>query len=301
MERFLKLNNRLNLELKIKPLSPLCIKLSKEKKEEGAKTDSYSAILVSEEGERITDDLGLLKSDTRRGEIYIPGSTLKGLFRDRFIIMYGETNEKGEKIETKDIKNIFGYTEENSEDKKARKSRIFLQDAFFFENEKRRDFYAENKIKDSNKNEAIEQFVSSRSITPIDHFSSKAVTPLKFEYTTEDFRTEILLDNMDLKELQGIYFIIRDSINGEIRIGNSKTRGFGQVKFEVNDLRYSIFHGKEEDFKKLEQFFEIDEEKSIKIADKYLEKVMKLKDDYKEVNVKNPNDFIKALFSEVRE
>ena len=105
----------------------------------------------------------------------------------------------------------------------------------------------------------------------------------------------------DFKELQGIYFIIRDSINGEIRIGNSKTRGFGQVKFEVNDLRYSIFHGKEEDFKKLEQFFEIDEEKSIKIADKYLEKVMKLKDNYKEVNVKNPNDFIKALFSEVRE
>ena len=301
MNEFLKLDNRLNLELKIKPLSPLCIKLSKEKKEEGAKTDSYSAILVSEEGERITDDLGLLKSDTRRGEIYIPGSTLKGLFRDRFIIMYGETNEKGEKIETKDIKNIFGYIEENSEDKKARKSRIFLQDAFFFENEKRRDFYAENKIKDSNKNEAIEQFVSSRSITPIDHFSSKAVTPLKFEYTTEDFRTEILLNNMDLKELQGIYFIIRDSINGEIRIGNSKTRGFGQVKFEVNDLRYSIFHGKEEDFKKLEQFFEIDEKKSIKIADKYLEKVMKLKDDYKEVNVKNPNDFIKALFSEVRE
>ena len=301
MERFLKLNNRLNLELKIKPLSPLCIKLSKEKKEEAAKTDSYSAILVSEEGERITDDLGLLKSDTRRGEIYIPGSTLKGLFRDRFIIMYGETNEKGEKIETKDIKNIFGYTEENSEDKKARKSRIFLQDAFFFENEKRRDFYAENKIKDSNKNEAIEQFVSSRSITPIDHFSSKAVTPLKFEYTTEDFRTDILLNNIELKELQGIYFIIRDSINGEIRIGNSKTRGFGQIEFSVSDLRYSIFYGKEEEFKKFEQFFEIDEEKSTRIADKYLEKVMKLKDDYKEVDVKNPNDFIKVLFSEVRE
>ena len=301
MERFLKLNNRLNLELKIKPLSPLCIKLSKEKKEEGVKTDSYSAILVSEEGERITDESGLLKSDTRRGEIYIPGSTLKGLFRDRFIIMYGKTNEKGEKVETKDIKNLFGCRVEDSEDEKARKSRIFVQDAFFFENKKRKKFYEEDKIKDPNKNEAIGEFVSSRSITPIDHFSSKAVTPLKFEYTTEDFRTEILLNNMDLKELQGIYFIIRDSINGEIRIGNSKTRGFGQVEFEVNDLRYSIFHGKEEDFKKFEQFFEIDEEKSIKIADKYLEKVMKLKDDYKEVNVKNPNDFIKALFSEVRE
>ena len=301
MNEFLKLDNRLNLELKIKPLSPLCIKLSKEKKGDGAKTDSYSAILVSEEGERITDETGLLKSDTRRGEIYIPGSTLKGLFRDRFIIMYGKTNEKGEKIETKDIKNLFGYTEGNSEDEKARKSRIFLQDAFFFENEKRKNFYNKDKITDSNKNGAIEEFVSSRSITPIDHFSSKAVAPLKFEYTTEDFRTEILLNNMELKELQGIYFIIRDSINGEIRIGNSKTRGFGQIKFSVNDLRYSIFHGKEENFKKFEQFFEIDEEKSTKIADKYLEKVMKLKTEYKEVDINDPNEFIKALFSEVRE
>lgn len=105
----------------------------------------------------------------------------------------------------------------------------------------------------------------------------------------------------DFKELQGIYFIIRDSINGEIRIGNSKTRGFGQIEFELSDLRYSVFHGKEEEFKKFEQFFEIDEEKSIKIADKYLEKVMKLKDDYKKVDVKNPNDFIKVLFSGGRE
>ena len=104
----------------------------------------------------------------------------------------------------------------------------------------------------------------------------------------------------DFKELQGIYFIIRDSINGEIRIGNSKTRGFGQIEFEVSDLRYSVFHGKEENFKKFEQFFEIDEEKSTKIADKYLEKVMKLKTEYKKVCINNPNEFIKALFSEVK-
>ena len=294
MKEFLKLNNKLNLELKIKPLSPLCIKLSKEEKEgEDSKSSTYSTILVTEQGETKANSTGDLELDTRRGEIYIPGSTLKGLFRDRFITMYKDDTF---------VKNLFGYTDGDSDEENAKKSRIFLQDAFLFENEKRKNFYDENKIKDPNKNEAIKEFVSSRSITPIDHFSSKAVAPLKFEYTTEDFRTEILLNNMsEFKELQGIYFIIRDSINGEIRIGNSKTRGFGQVKFKVNDLRYSIFHGKEEDFKKFEQFFEIDEEKSIKIADKYLEKVMKLKDDYKEVNVKNPNDFIKALFSEVRE
>jgi len=293
MKEFLRLDNKLNLELKIKPLSPLCIKLSKEEKEgEESKSSTYSTILVTEQGETKANNTGELELDTRKGEIYIPGSTLKGLFRDRFTTMYKDNSF---------VKNLFGYTEGNSEDEKARKSRIFLQDAFFFENEKRKNFYDIDKIKDSNKNEAIKEFVNSRSITPIDHFSSKAVAPLKFEYTTEDFRTEIFLNNMsDFKELQGIYFIIRDSINGEIRIGNSKTRGFGQIEFEVSDLRYSVFHGKKENFKKLEQFFEIDEEKSTKIADKYLEKVMKLKAEYKKVDIKDPNEFIKALFSEVK-
>ena len=293
MKEFLKLDNKLNLELKIKPLSPLCIKLSKEEKEgEESKSSTYSTILVTEQGETKVNNTGELELDTRKWEIYIPGSTLKGLFRDRFTTMYKDNSF---------VKNLFGYTEGNSEDEKARKSRIFLQDAFFFENEKRKNFYDINKIKDASKNEAIKEFVSSRSITPIDHFSSKAVAPLKFEYTTEDFRTEIFLNNMsDFKELQGIYFIIRDSINGEIRIGNSKTRGFGQIEFEVSDLRYSVFHGKEENFKKFEQFFKIDEERSTKIADKYLEKVMRLKDEYKKVDIKAPNEFIKTLFSEVK-
>ena len=292
MKEFLKLDNKLNLELKIKPLSPLCIKLSKEEKEgEDSKSSTYSTILVTEQGETKANNMGELELDNRKGEIYIPGSTLKGLFRDRFATMYKDNIF---------VKNLFGYTEENSKEEKAKKSRIFFQDAFFFENEKRKNFYDENKIKNPSNNEAIKEFVNSRSITPIDHFSSKAVAPLKFEYTTEDFRTEILLNNMNFKELQGIYFIIRDSINGEIRIGNSKTRGFGQVEFEVNDLRYSVFYGKESNFEKFESFFEIDEKKSTKIEDNYLEKVWKLKAEYKKIDIKNPNEFIKILFSEVK-
>ena len=292
MKEFLKLDNKLNLELKIKPLSPLCIKLSKEEKEgEDSKSSTYSTILVTEQGETKANNMGELELDNRKGEIYIPGSTLKGLFRDRFATMYKDNIF---------VKNLFGYTEENSKEEKAKKSRIFFQDAFFFENEKRKNFYDENKIKNPSNNEAIKEFVNSRSITPIDHFSSKAVAPLKFEYTTEDFRTEILLNNMNFKELQGIYFIIRDSINGEIRIGNSKTRGFGQVEFEVNDLRYSVFYGKESNFEKFESFFEIDEKKSTKIEDNYLEKVWKLKAEYKKIDIKNPNEFIKTLFSEVK-
>lgn len=294
MKEFIKLDNKLILELKIKALSPLCIKLSKEEKEgEDSRSSTYSTILVTEQGETKANSTGNLELDTRRGEIYIPGSTLKGLFRDRFITMYNKNDNF--------VKNLFGYNEDDSNNKKARKSRIFLQDAFFFKKKNRKNFYDESKIKNPINNEAIKEFVKSRSITPIDHFSSKAVAPLKFEYTTEDFKSEILINNMiDFKELQGIYFIIRDSINGEIRIGNSKTRGFGQIEFEVSDLRYSVFYGKENNFKRFEKFFEIDEKKSTRIANNYLEKIMKLKDEYKKVDIKNPNDFIKNLFSEVK-
>ena len=132
MKEFLKLDNKLILELKIKALSPLCIKLSKEEKEgEDSKSSTYSTILVTEQGETKANSTGNLELDTRRGEIYIPGSTLKGLFRDRFITMYNKNDNF--------VKNLFGYNEDDSNNEKARKSRIFLQDAFFFENEKRKN------------------------------------------------------------------------------------------------------------------------------------------------------------------
>ena len=62
MKEFLKLDNKLNLELKIKPLSPLCIKLSKEEKEgEESKSSTYSTILVTEQGETKVNNTGELE------------------------------------------------------------------------------------------------------------------------------------------------------------------------------------------------------------------------------------------------
>jgi len=95
-------------------------------------------------------------------------------------------------------------------------------------------------------NEVLKEIVKSRAITPIDHFSLKARVPLQYEYTTEEFLTELIINNVTKKDLQGIFFVIRDSMNGEIRIGNSKTRGFGQIELQVNDLRYDIYYGQED-------------------------------------------------------
>jgi len=305
IKEFLKLENRLILKLRIKPLSPLCIKLSCDDD-----SDSLNALLTTEGGKKIKSNNkgkeGNNKKATelykREGEIYIPGSTLKGLFRDRFTLMYGKLGEKQKRFETDYIKTLFGDTEDkNNENKLAKKSKVFIQDSFL--EEKSKNFFKENGeaksyrelFYEDEKNNIFdgslkEKLIKIRSITPVDHFSSKAKVPLQYEYTMETFSTELIINNAKLQDLQGIFFVIRDSWNKEIRIGNSKTRGFGLIKFEIEDLIYEQFKSKDDDFRALEDFFEdifdeICEEKSLDSAQelKLYEKLQNLidySDDY---------------------
>ena len=274
MKEFLKLDNKLILKLKIKPISPLCIKLGTDKN--AKKADATSYLLTTESYPELKIETGL----ERKGEIYIPGSTLKGMFRDRFIEM-SETEEEIEKL--------FGFSKD---DGSSFKGRIFLQDAYFTDENKRKEFY--------NDEEGLKKFIRKRAITPIDHFSGKVDVPLQFEYTKENFTTEIIVNNILEDEFQKIYFILRDSILGEIRIGNSKTRGFGQIAFEIEELRFDNYIGKNEFFNNLKEYFILDEKKSLKIGNSYLYETMYLKDEYKKINLEKPNKFILALFREVK-
>lgn len=282
MREFLRLDNKLNLKLKIKPVSPLNIKLD-------ADTKNIVALLTTESSAETKIDVekGDIIQDRRKGEIYIPGSTLKGLFKDRFIIM------SGGKEEDPVIKNLFGY----SKDDNSLKGRIFLQDAYFADEKLRKEIYENVR--------ELKEFIKTRAITPIDHFSGKVKDPLKFEYTVKEFLTEVIINNVTLDELQKLFFIIRDSKLGEIRIGNSKTRGFGEIAFEIEDLRFDNYIGKNSFFEPLKQYFNRDEKNSLKIGDKYLCESMILQKEYKNIDVeerrevKEPNNFIKALFKEV--
>ena len=287
MKEFLRLDNKLILKLKIKPLSPLLIKLGNKEKDSERKDGNYIGFLTTESGtgtelkyngtsEKVTED-------GRKGEIYIPGSSLRGAFRDRTLDIFENDEEE--------VKKLYG----KSDDDKSQKTRIFIGDAFLYNVETRKRFYSdEDKI-----SESLKDILKSRSITPIDHFSGKATVPLKFEYTTENFLSEITVNNISLKELKIIYFILRDSINGELRIGNSKTRGFGQIELEIDEMVYYKYCGKKELVKDMKKYFERVEEKSIKIGDKYLCEALRLKDKFNKIDIENPNEFIKALFAEV--
>ena len=327
-KEFLKLENRLILKLKIKPISPLIIKMGDGKE----KDDSESVITfmtsespqISKNGKGITGynkETKKINEDGREGEPFILGSTLRGLFRERFCQIYGiegnledydkkttiessnndsenAENEKQNDLESKEniklIKKLFGYTDVND----ALKGRIFLEDAYLENEEYRKAFY-----KKDNGLEIKRKLFKTRSITPIDAFTGKAVVPLTVEYLEEYFLTTLIINNITKEELKNIYFVIRDSLLGEIRIGSSKTRGFGQIEFHIEDFIFEKYatNNDDEEYKYIEELreFFVSNDTSIKIGDKYLRENLEFKDEkYKKVDVENPNEFIKKLFGE---
>ena len=106
--------------------------------------------------------------------------------------------------------------------------------------------------------------------------------------------------NLYQEKTSPIYFVIRDSWNQEIRIGNSKTRGFGLIKFEIEDLIYEQFKRKDDNLKVLEDFFEEKDNKGEEKLIKFdFSKKLYLKKEFKELykEDKTPNKFIISLFS----
>ena len=298
-KEFLKLENKLVLELEIEPISPLIIKLGDGSEEENSnkeKSESVISFVTSDSprGNLVKYDKNEKSKDDRKGEIFIPGSTLKGLFREKFNKIYdikkeNESDFKEKNKNHKEVDNLFGWIE----GEEAQKGRIFIEDAYLEKEELRKNFYLKNI------DEALSEVIMKRDITPIDQFTGKVAVPLNYECTIEKFETELIINNISLEEMKNIYFILRDSHLGEIRLGNSKTRGFGQVKFNIKSMVIQNYRDKTKFVVNLKNYFEIDFLNSIKLGNEFLRENLRLKEKFKEINVKNPNEFIKALFREV--
>lgn len=302
-KEFLKLENKLILELEIEPVSPLIIKLGdgSEESRENKKSESVISFVTSDSprGDLVEYDKNKKKKDERKGEIFIPGSTLRGLWREKINKIYDyikdndndETFRMKEKNKShKETDSLFGWIEGDE----AQKGRIFIQDAYL-ENQEIRKIFHEEGI-----DNGLEKVVMKRDITPIDQFTGKATVPLNYECTKEKFETELTVNNISLEEMKNIFFVIRDSILGEVRIGNSKTRGFGEIKFNIKNMTIENYKNKTKFIVNLKNYFDQDFTNSIKLGDVFLRENLKLKEEYKKIDLeKNPNEFIAALFREV--
>ena len=269
---------------------------SEEENNNKEKSESIISFVTSDSprGNLVKYEKNEKKEDKRKGEIFISGSTLRGLFREKFnkiydIIKDDESNFKEKNKNHREVDNLFGWIE----GEEAQKGRIFIEDAYLKKEELRKNFYLKNI------DEALSEVIMKRDITPIDQFTGKAVVPLNYECTMEKFETELIINNISLEEMKNIYFILRDSHLGEIRLGNSKTRGFGQVKFNIKSMVIENYRDKTKFVVNLKNYFEVDFLNSIKLGNKFLRENLKLKREFREIDVKNPNKFINTLFSEV--
>ncbi len=289
---FITLKNEVNIKLRINPKSPLLIKLGDGKE---STKDENTICFMTTKGGKANYEQGKKVEESREGYLYIPGSTLKGMFRERFHQIYYDY--KGLDSEKLTETSFDEYREGLLKDKELKSEKVYDKnleiDKLFGSTTLKGRFFAQDSIINGKKTE-LNSILKTRAITPIDRFTGGAVVPLNFEYTTEAFEGELIIKNITREELQSLYFVIRDSIDGEIRLGNSKTRGFGQVELEIKEFNLKLYRNNLDEFKELHNYFEEDKENSIKLGENYLYKGLKLKDT--KVDINNPNEFIKALF-----
>ena len=275
----IELINQLEIEFKIVPKSPLLVV-------EGSEKDANTSSEVN----------WLLGSDEKP---YIPGSTLKGLFREKITeIYYDYLNKDSQKLEKCiEYTNIFdGYQDEmeklvNAGDiarEDVYKESLEVEQLFGSKVLKGRFWTSDAKIIGDYDKENKKY----RNITPIDRFTGGAVVPLKFEYVDNNFSFKMIIKNVTKEELKTLLFIIRDSQNGEIRIGNSKTRGFGEIEFEIEEFTFKQYNNSLEDIK-IKDFSNIVDNLSYKIADKYLITGYKLREEFLDIHDKN--EFVKEM------
>ena len=100
VKEFLRLENRLILKLEIEPTSPLIVKLGGNTEEDSSvilfmptESTRFPKELDDKEIKKMEDfikynqDNGRLEYDYRTGEPFILGSTLRGFFREKFMII----------------------------------------------------------------------------------------------------------------------------------------------------------------------------------------------------------------------
>ena len=236
--------NVMNIELTLEAISPLLVQDVED--DSSKKNDKNNKIHFLTTGNKV-----------KQGEPYIPGSTLKGIFRNKaenimriFQEDSGEMlccnpledNEKVndlscskriDKLKNKEEKekNITPYNESCPICKifgnQHTKSRIHFSDAFLTK-----------ESKDNLPNE-----LPTRTGAPINRFVGNNNNLFSYEYILgEKFVLNIKIENFELWELGLLAFIFRDLFNGEIHIGFGSSRGLGKVEGIIQEIDIKYYN-----------------------------------------------------------
>lgn len=180
--------------------------------------------------------------NTGDSTVYLPGSSLKGVFRS-----YAEKIANTVGLKVKDIvadPNAYNDLKEKTKDKEDRDSKIYkcsdcitklFGSQILSSRIKFKDAFPEDDITIEHRtNVSISRTLGSVQAGP---FNMEVVTKGKF-------RAEIIIRNFELWQIGLIGLILRDLSNGHIKIGYAKTRGLGDVKIALDQIEIDITYSK---------------------------------------------------------
>lgn len=180
--------------------------------------------------------------NTGDNTVYLPGSSLKGVFRS-----YAEKIVNTVGLKVKDIvadPNAYNDLKEKTKDKKNRDSEIYKGSdcvAKLFGSHilasriKFKDAFPEGDVTIEHRtNVSISRTLGSVQAGP---FNMEVVTKGKF-------KAEIIIRNFELWQVGLIGLILRDLSNERIKIGYAKTRGLGDVKIALDQIEIDITYSK---------------------------------------------------------
>ncbi len=168
-------------------------------------------------------DLNVIKSPFN-GQPIIPGSSLKGKLRSLLAKTEGALDTEAE---SKDLKNIFGYSKEGPNNEQY-VTRLIVRDSFL----------KEESALELEQLEMENKYTENKWENTIKRATGAADNPRQLERVPNGarFEYEMVLDVYDEAESQAHLELIKKAIKllEDDYLGGSGTRGYGKVKFHQN-------------------------------------------------------------------
>lgn len=194
-----------------------------------------------------------------REMIYLPGSSLKGVFRAHCerIARTADTEEaqakRGKPLSCNPLDEKHSCSKKWEAEKKRRKDQglqaptgaeIYTDSCFICQLFGNTSLASHLRITDAYPVDFEKVRLEERNGVAIDRvFGSVAVGPFNFEVCTEgEFQTTIYVRNFTLAQLGLLALALRDLEAGRVGLGFAKSRGLGQVKARLGEvvLRYPV-------------------------------------------------------------
>ena len=176
-------------------------------------------------------------------EVYLPGSSLKGVFRSHIEKVIRTLNDGvvcNPFVKTDSCSDKFELRKKNNKNNALSNEDVYRDSCPACRLFGSTSFIGRVAISDAYLAEDSQEKTEQRDGVAIDRFTGGTAGPAKFDLEVISsgvaFETNIYMRNFEVWQLGMLMLIVQDLEDGLIRIGSGKSRGLGNVKGEISEV-----------------------------------------------------------------